>query len=504
MVHAWHAREGNKPQAERAACQESDEAMVPKKLAKTRVTPVESVEGRAEAEGNAVARNTPPTQGGQGVLTDLRRLGHRAKESKEEKLTNLLHFIKLPLLLEAYKRLRKNAAAGVDEVTWAEYGQGLHQRLVSLQDRVHRGSYHPQPVRRVYIPKGPGRMRPLGIPVLEDKLLQQAVRMVLEPIYEAQFVGFSYGFRPGRSPHDALDALAVALGRKVNFVLEADIQSFYDTIDHGWMQKFIEHRIGDGRLVRLLMKWLKAGVLWEGELYAVEEGTPQGGVISPLLANIYLHYVLDLWVQKWRKQPGRAEVYIVRYADDFTMGFQREEDARAMHAALRERLAKYGLKLHPEKTRVMRFGRYARKDSGRDGRTKPATFDFLGLTHISGVDRKTGWFQLRRQTSRKKRLAKLVSLREQMRQRRHEPVGKQHQWLCTVLSGHYRYYGVPLNYAKLAAFLYEVQRSWYRSLQRRGQRRRWNTARSEAMAQHFPLPKPQIHHPFPIKRLHVR
>jgi group II intron reverse transcriptase/maturase len=496
--------EGEKPQATGNALEKSDEVIVPEKPAKTWVTPVESVEERTEAKRKSAARNAPPTQSGNGALTALQRIGQRAKERREERFTNLLSHVKRPLLKEAYKRLRKKAVAGVDEVTWYEYGERLEERLLDLENRVQQGSYHPLPVRRVHIPKGDGRTRPLGIPALEDKILQQAVRMVLEPVFEAQFIGFSYGFRPGRSQHRALDALAVAIVRKVSWVLDADIQAFFDTIDHGWMQKFIEHRIGDRRLVRLLMRWLKAGVMEDGELHAVEEGTPQGGIISPLLANIYLHYVFDLWVQSWRRKHAHGEVYVVRYADDAVMAFQSEQDVRAMHAALAKRLAKFGLELHPDKTRVIRFGRYARKDCERDGLKKPATFDFLGFTHISGVDRYRGMFQLQRRTSRKKRRAKLVALRKEMRIRRHEPMAKQHAWLKSVLTGHYRYYGVPTNYSSLANFRHEVEGSWYRSLQRRSQRARWSKARREAVRERFPLPLPRIYHPWPNQRLDVR
>ena len=504
MVGSRQPREGEKPQAAGHAFEESDEVVVPRKSTKTWATPVESMEGRTEAEGKSAARNAPPTQSGAGALTALQRIGQRARARKEERFTNLLSHVKLPLLREAYQRLRKHAAAGVDKVTWFEYGERLEERLLDLENRVHRGSYHPQPVRRVHIPKADGSTRPLGIPALEDKLLQQAVRMVLEPVYEAQFVGFSYGFRPGRSPHRALDALAVAIGKKVSWVLDADIRSFFNTIDHGWMQRFVEHRIGDRRLVRLLMRWLKAGVMEDGELHEVEEGTPQGGIISPLLANIYLHYVLDLWVQAWRKKQARGEVYVVRYADDFAMAFQREQDARAMHAALVERLAKFGLELHPDKTRVIRFGRYARQGCERDGLKKPATFDFLGFTHISSVDRAGVWFQLKRRTSRKKKQAKLAQLQQQMRSRRHEPMAKQHAWLTSVLTGHYRYYGVPTNSDSLANFRFEVERCWHRSLQRRSQRAGWTNARRAAVQQRFPLPPPRIHHPWPGQRLVVR
>lgn len=484
--------------------EESDEPIVPRKPANSWVTPEELVEGRGEAKGKPADRNAVRTQDREAALTIVERVGERAKQKKRERFTTLLSHIKVPLLAEAYRRLRRDAAAGVDGETWESYGEGLEGRLLDLQDRVHRGSYHPQPVRRVHIPKGDGRTRPLGIPVLEDKIVQQAVRMLLEPIYEhSEFLGFSYGYRPGRSQHGALDALYVALHRKVSWVLDADIRSFFDTIDHGWMQKFLEHRIGDKRMVRLLMKWLHAGVMEEGKLHEVKEGTPQGGVISPLLANIYLHYVVDLWVQQQRKKATHGEVYIVRYADDLVMGFQCEEDARAMLAAMAERLSKYGLELHPDKTRVLRFGRYARKTAPKDGRTKPETFDFLGFTHISG-EGPGGGYRLIRRTSRKKRIAKLRGLAVQMRQRRHEPVIEQHRWLMAVVRGHYQYYAVPGNYRALKTFRRYLRHTWYAGLQRRSQRATWTEAKRVRFERRFPLPVPRIIHPNPFRRFDAR
>jgi len=428
MVSGGAPQEGNKPQVGAMTVEKSDEVIVPKRSAKTRVTPVESMEGRTEAEGKSAARNASSTQSEPEALTFLQRIGEKAKQKSEEKWTNLLSHMKLPLLKEAYQRLRRNAAAGVDEVTWHEYGERLDERLLDLESRVHRGSYHPQPVRRVLIPKGDGKVRPLGIPTLEDKIVQQAARMVLEPILEAEFVGFSYGFRPKKSAHDALDALAEAIHRKVSWVLDADIEAFFDTIDHRHLQAFLEHRIGDTRLVRLLMKWAKAGVMEEGKLRKTQAGTPQGGIISPLLANLYLHYVFDLWVLSWRKKHASGEMYVVRYADDFVMAFQREQDAMAMRKALAERLAHFGLKLHPEKTRVIEFGRFARESRERRGLPKPETFDFLGFTHVAGISRE-GRFQLKRRSSRKKRRAKLARLKEECDRRRHFRVVEQHRWL---------------------------------------------------------------------------
>lgn len=499
VVGGRQPREGEQPQAEVNAGEESDALVVPEKPVNSVVTPEESVEGRSAANGKLGERNTLRAQDREGVLTYLERVGERARQRKGEKFDNLLSHIKVPLLREAFARLNKRAAAGVDEETWAQYAENLDERLADLQGRVHRGSYHPLPVRRVYIPKTDGRMRPLGIPALEDRLLQQAVRMILEPIYEAEFIGFSYGFRPNRSQHKALDALYVALSKKTNWVLDADIRSFYDTIDHGWLRKFIEHRIGDKRLVRLLMKWLNAGVMEDGTLHEVTEGTPQGGVISPLLSNVYLHYVLDLWVQQWRKRNARGEVYIVRYADDFVMGFQYEQDARAMHAALAARLREFGLELHPEKTRVLRFGRFAQRDSALDRRERPETFDFLGFTHIC-AQAPDGHFRVVRRTSRKKRQAKQASLSSEIDERKHHRVAEQHAWLSSVLRGHFNYYGVPGNYPALKSFCRCVWRLWHRALQRRSQRGRWTKVKHDAFDARYPLPRPRITHAHPLSR----
>lgn len=503
MVDGRQSREGDKPRAVVQCFEKSDEVIVPRKSAKTWVTPVESMEERTEAKRKSTARNASPAQDGSDALTYLQWIGSRAKKKAKEQFTNLLSHIKVPLLKEAYQRLKKQAASGVDGVTWQEYGVRLDERLLDLQDRVQRGSYHPQPVRRVHIAKEDGRTRPLGIPALEDKVVQQAARMLLEPVYEATFIGFSYGYRPGRSQHDALDALAAALQDKVDWVLDADIRSFFDTIDHGWLQKFVEHRIRDKRMVRLLMKWVHAGVMEEGKLHEVEAGTPQGGVISPLLANVYLHYVLDLWVCDWRKKQANGVVYIVRYADDVVMGFQKQKDALAMREALADRLAKFGLELSSEKTRLIQFGRFARRNRERDGLRKPETFDFLGFTHISSANIH-GRFQLTRRTSRKKLRAKLVAVREQCWQRRHLLVTEQHTWLASVLRGHYRYYAVPTNSKALQQFHVAVRNLWYRALQRRSQKARWNVKKLKAFELKFPLPVPKILHPWPEKRFAAR
>jgi group II intron reverse transcriptase/maturase len=504
MVSSRHGREGASRDPQQSS-EKSDASVLPtcKKSAKPWVTLGESMEGRDAGNGKSTPRNAPRTQDREGALTFLERIGQRAKERKEEQFTNLLSHIKVPLLKEAYNRLRKDAAPGVDGITWSEYGEQLDARLLDLQDRVHRGSYHPQPVRRVHIPKGDGRTRPLGIPSLEDKIVQQAARMILEPIYEREFLGLSYGFRPGRSQHDALDALAVAISKKVDWVLDADIRAFYDTIDHAQMQQFIEHRIGDRRMVRLLMKWVKAGVMEEDGLHEVKEGAPQGAIISPLMSNIYLHYVLDLWASSWRRRHARGEVYVVRYADDVVMGFQREQDARAMHKALAERLAQFGLELHADKTRVIRFGRFATRDCGLDGRTRPETFTFLGFTHIQ-VREPNGKSRMIRRTSQKKRAVKLAALHKEMRRRRHDRPAEQYVWLSSVLRGHYNYYGVPSNYAALASMRYQIRELWHCQLQRRSQRARWSARQRDHFDTRFPLPAPRITHPWPQQRFLAR
>jgi RNA-directed DNA polymerase len=486
------------------AGQKSDALVVAKKPANSEVTPEESVERRGAANGEPASRNAPRAQDRIGAPTSLERVGHKAARDKEERFVNLMCHLKVPLLRKAFEALRQDAAAGVDGQTWTTYAERLETNLIDLQDRIHRGSYHPLPVRRVFIAKADGSLRPLGIPAVEDKLVQQAVRMLIEPIFERQFMGFSYGFRPGRGTHRALDALAVSITkRKTNWILDGDIKSFFDSIDHEKLKMFLEHRIGDRRLVRLLMKWLHAGVMQEGNLRVVETGTPQGGVISPLLANIYLHYVLDLWVHQWRKRHARREVYVVRYADDFVMGFEDEKDARTMMAGLRERLARFGLELHPTKTRLLRFGRYAKERAAARGEPNVLSFDFLGFTHIVSADRR-GDFRLLRHTSRKRRGAKLKLLRQELRLRRHEPMAVTHAWLTDVLRGHYAYFGVPTNERALGRFRFHLQHAWHRQLQRRSQRAKWTVGKTCRFERRFKLPLPEIRHPWPEKRFVAR
>ncbi len=461
------------------------------------------MEGRAAAKEKPAARDTRRTQRRISVPTSLQRVGQQASNDKETRFNNLFAHLRVPLLKEAFEALKKRAAPGVDGVDWHGYGSDLELRLVDLEDRLHRGGYHPPPVRRVYIPKADGRQRPLGVPTIEDKIVQQAVRMILEPIYEQQFLGFSYGFRPGRSQHDALDAVAVAITRRrTNWILDADIRGFFDTLHHGWLKKFLEHRIGDRRLVRLIVRWLHAGVWEAGHVEETHEGTPQGGVISPLLSNIFLHYVLDLWTHQWRSRNAKRQTYIVRYADDFVVGFQSGHDARIFRAQLRRRLEHFGLALHADKTRLIRFGRFARDHAVKEG-LKPESFDFLGFTHISASAR-DGTFQLLRITSGKKRRAKYAELREELRRRRHASVAETHRWLSSVIRGHANYYGVPGNERVLRRFRKQVKSAWYRQLERRSQRGGRTVEQWKRFEERYDLPRPRIVHPWPEQRFAFR
>jgi RNA-directed DNA polymerase len=484
----------------------SDGCVVPKKSSNNEPAAAgtaEGMEGRRPAKENPTTGGQTRTQSRDTLESALARVREVAKTRTEEKFTALWHHVyKIEHLREAYLHLSRKAAAGVDGVTWTQYGENLEGNLEDLSNRLARGAYRPEPIRRVYIPKSDGRARPIGIPTLEDKVVQRATVAVLEAVYEAEFCGFSYGFRPGRSQHNALDAVAVGITKqKVNFVLDADIRGFFDTIDHEWITRFIEHRIADQRVIRHIRKWMKAGVLEDGELRDVERGTPQGGSISPLLANVYLHYVFDLWVQQWRNRTARGDMIVVRYADDFIVGFQHENDARQFLTELRERFQSFGLELHPEKTRLIEFGRYAAERRERRGEGKPETFDFLGFTHISGKDRR-GWFSLQRHTSRKKVKAKLGELKKEIRRRAfraHREVGP---WLRAVVRGHYQYYGVPLNFDALARFRDEVVKLWCRALRRLSQRHRTTWSRMRRLAEKW-IPRPRIHHPYPDQRLVV-
>jgi group II intron reverse transcriptase/maturase len=468
---------------------ESDRLVVPTTLPKE----TRHAEGRGRLEGSLDAKAKPWTQGRVSLPPNLVRVNDAATRDKSARFTAVLHHVDGEALNRAFRRLRRNAAAGVDGETVETYEQGLAERLRDLHDQVHGGRYRPHPVRRVYIPKSDGGQRPLGIPALEDKIVQGAVAEVLSAVYEVDFLGFSYGFRPGRSPHLALRALHTALMTQyVNWVLDADIRSFFDSVDHGWLLRMLAHRIADRRILTLIRRWLQAGILETNEWRATTEGTPQGAGISPLLANIFLHYVLDLWAQQWRRRHARGRVVIVRYADDFVMGFQYEADARRMQSDLRERLAKFQLRLHQEKTRLIEFGRLAAEQRRRRGERRPRTFAFLGFTHYCAWSR-TGAFVVKRRTERKRLTRKLHHVRDELRRRMHAPISSQQAWLSSVLRGHYLYYGLPSNWHPLAGFRQEVRRSWYNVLRRRSQRRlTWKGF--NALLTRFPLPAPHLTH----------
>lgn len=484
----------------------SDEPVVPRKLPnKDRGAPrsAEAVEGRGSAKRNLKEQSSSRTQGRAELQQALDRIRQVAASDKEVKFTTLWHHVyKIDRLREAYLGLKRKSAPGVDGETWVSYGEDLESNLKDLSSRLQRGAYRAKPVRRVYIAKADGRQRPIGVPALEDKLVQSATVEVLNAVYETDFVGFSYGFRPGRSQHNALDALSVGITtRKVSWVLDADIRGFFDAIDHDWLMKFVEHRIADRRVLRHIKKWLNAGVLEDGEWRRATEGTPQGGSISPLLANVYLHYAFDLWVQSWRSQQARGEVIVVRYADDFLMGFQFQDDAERCLAELRERLSKFRLELHPDKTSLVEFGRFAAENRQKRGERKPATFDFLGFTHYCSKTRQ-GWFTMKRSTVRKRMRLKIAALKVELRRRLHDAVPEVGRWLGRVVRGHNNYYAVPFNSRCLAQFRDAVIRLWYRTLRRRSQRTAVTWARMHRLAAQW-IPTPRIQHPHPRQRLRV-
>ena len=462
----------------------------------------ELVEPRTETKGNADQQSTCRAQSRVSVSQALERIRKVAKERKKEKFTALFHHISIELLEEAYFELKEDAAPGVDRLTWMDYEADLERKLEDLHDRVQRGAYRALPSRRVYIPKPDGRQRPLAVAALEDKIVQRAVVALLNAIYEQDFLGISYGFRPGRGTHDALDALCVGIdSRKVSWILDADIRSFFDEISQEWLTRFVEHRIGDRRIIRLIQKWLKAGVLEDGIVTVGDRGTGQGTVISPLLANIYLHYALDLWAVRWRRREATGDMIIVRYADDFIVGFQHESDARCFLDEMRERLREFALSLHPEKTRLIEFGRFAAERRKRRGLGKPETFNFLGFTFICGKTR-AGKFQLQRKTRRDRMRTKLRMIKEEMWRRMHQPIPIQGKWLWHVVRGYFNYHAVPTNFRALVAFRTEIAKRWHRVLTRRSERTTLNWERMKRLIGEW-LPRPRILHPWPDKRFAV-
>jgi len=466
-------------------------------------TMAERVERRGLAKGKPPRQNTNRAQDREVVQSALGRIRQAAVKDRKEKFTSLMHHIyNLSTLREAYYGLKRDAAPGVDGETWRQYGEDLESNLTDLSWRLRRGAYRAKAVLRRFITKDDGRQRPLGVTALEDKIAQRATVTVMNAIYETDFLGFSYGYRPGKGQHNALDALYIGvLTRKVNWVLDGDLSSFFDGLDHEWLIKFIEHRIADQRVLRLIRKWLNAGVLDEGQWKCSEEGTPQGGSASPLLANIYLHYVFDLWVQHWRKTKAKGDVIVVRWADDFVVGFAHQADAEQFHHELAERFAKFKLKLHPEKTRVIEFGRLAVQNRKARGQGKPETFNFLGFTHICSQTRK-GKFTIGRRTMSKRKRAKLKEIKMELRQRLHYPVPEVGSWLRSVVAGHNRYYGVPTNLGALSVFRFHVGRAWYRTLRRRSQKTRLTWERMRRLINLW-LPRPVLHHPYPSQRFGV-
>lgn len=487
----------------------SDDPVVPEKSANKgsgQLLSAESMEERGSTEGKTRSQNKAQAQD---WTTALHQAAERLREyvvkHPHERLTTLWHHVYNPASLkDAFASLKAGAAPGVDGETRNAYAKNLDERIEDLSGRLRSGAYRAKPTKRVYIPKADGRQRPLGIPALEDKIVQKATTEILTPIYEHDFLGFSYGFRPGRGQHDALDALSFGLTtKKVNWVLDADIRGFFDAIDHDWLIQFVEHRIADQRVIRHLKKWLKAGILEDGNYRAQEEGTPQGGIISPLLANIYLHYVFDLWANQWRDRKAKGDVIIVRYADDFVVGFEHRHEAERFLKELRERLAQFNLELHPDKTRLIEFGRFAKDRRNRAGEGKPETFDFLGFTHACGETR-NGKFIVLRFTVAARMRRKLKEIYLQLKWRMHDPPQETGRWLARVLQGYYRYYGVPgYNIERLNSFWHHIRNFWKRTLARRSDKGRILEARMERLAALY-MPRPKVHHEWPIERFSRR
>jgi RNA-directed DNA polymerase len=482
----------------------SDSAIVAVKPTNKAGQPVaESGEPRAGTTGNMGQQSTRRAQNRESVSQALDRVRTAARHRKKERFTTLFHHLSIDLFREAFLTLKRDAAPGVDGLTWQDYEADLERNLMDLHDRVHRGAYRALPSRRQYIPKPDGRQRPLAVAALEDKIVQKATVAVLNAIYEEDFLGFSYGFRPKRSQHDALDALVVGISStKVNHILDCDLRTFFDTVSQEWLVRFLNHRIGDPRIIRLIQKWLKAGVLEEGVVTVSETGTGQGSVISPLLANIYLHYAFDLWAKRWRQREATGDMIILRYADDIVVGFQHETDACRFLDMMRDRLEEFSLTLHPEKTRLIEFGRYAASNRKRRGLGKPETFTFLGFTFICGTSRR-GYFLIHRKSRRDRKTTKLKEIKEELRRRLHQSIPEQGQWLKQVVAGYFAYHAVPTNIEALMAFRFHVISLWGRALRRRSQKDGTTWKRILKIADDY-LPKPRILHPWPNQRFAVK
>jgi len=483
-------------------CGKSDRPIVPEKSSnKPDNVGAERMEGRGVPKGNKRQQNMRRTQCRINMLSELQLIHQKAKADKKMRFTALMHHIyNIDILEWAYLELKRNAAPGVDQETWRSYGLDLESNLRVLSKKLKQGGYRAKPVRRTYIPKSDGKQRPLGVTALEDKIVQRATVAVMNAIYETDFVRFSYGFRPRCSPHQALDALYLGLtSRKVSYVFDADIKDFFNKIDRKWLMKFIEHRIADKRVLRLIQKWLNAGVLEEGKIIYSDQGTVQGSSASPLLANVFLHYVYDLWVQQWRKKQARGDVIVVRFADDTVVGFQYKSDAQLFQKELMERLQKFGLELHPEKTRLIEFGRFAAKDREKCKKGKPEVFTFLGFMHICGKTRKEGKFAIWRHTIKKRMHAKVREIKDELRKRMHDSTQEVGQWLKTVVMGHYRYFGVPGNGEAMAYFRYLISLRWFHALRRRGQKGLMTWDKMGKLINRW-LPRPKIWHKYPSER----
>ena len=484
--------------------EKSDSSILPAKPTnKSEQSAAESVEGSGGTKRNVALQSTDRTQSREAVTQAQDRIRGAVTRNKKEKLTALLHHVNIDVLRWAFFSLKKRAAPGVDGVTWDQYEVDLEANLADLHARVHTGAYRALPSRRRYIPKADGKQRPLGIAAIEDKIVQAAVVAILTPIYEAEFLGFSYGFRPGRSQHDALDALAFGIkAHKICWILDADIARFFDSLSREWLVRFVEYRIGDRRIIRLIQKWLKAGVLEEDRWIETKEGTPQGSVASPILANVYLHYNYDLWVQQWRWRHATGDMIVVRYADDTIVGFQYRQDAERFQSDLKERLAQFALSLHPEKTRLIEFGKFAAERRKRRGDGKPETFDFLGFRHYCTTKKDGTGFQLGRKTQPERMRAKIREIKETLRKHRHASIDEQGGWLGSVMKGYFAYFAVPTNTPALNAYRWHIIVRWHRSLRRRSQRHRLTWERMFRIVERF-LPTVRVLHPWPEERFRV-
>jgi group II intron reverse transcriptase/maturase len=487
------------------ADEKSDEGVLPMKQPNNEgLLSAEAVEGRTSPKGNGGQAAAVRTQCRAAASNGLAAVRQAARQSKDERFTALLHHLTTDLLKRSYFALKRNSAPGTDRVTWQAYGEDLDEKLKDLHDKVHKGSSRARPAKRTYIPKADGSQRALSIWCLEDKIVQQAVVTVLKAIYEEDFVGFSYGFRPGRSQHDALDALQVGILRKrVNWVLDADIQGFFDAMGHAWILRFLKHRIADKRILRLIAKWLKVGIVEDGRVTRCSRGAPQGAVISPILANVYLHYAYDLWIHRWRRTTATGDVIVIRYADDTIVGFQHEYEARAFLEDLEQRLRLFDLTLHPAKTRLIRFGRHAIKQRERLGEGKPETFDFLGFTHFCTRSRKWGSFVIGRKTIKKRMIATLRSIKRELRRRMHDPIAKTGAWVERVLKGHLNYFAVSGNDPSLWWFFNEVRWRWRKTLKRRSQKAFLNWERFTSLTDRY-FPPIRVRHPLPCHRFDAR